>query len=529
MQWNTAKEFIMHIKRALLSVSNKDSIVELANFLHSQNVEIISTGGTAKKLVENSIPVTPIEDVTGMPEAFGGRMKTLSFEIESALLYRRGNKNDVEDANRLGISPIDLVVCNLYPFEEVSKTTTEHTTLIENIDIGGPTMIRAAAKNHQDVIVLTNPNQYQDFISHFKSDSLSFKKRFEWAREAFRMTAHYDQYIYNTLNIANDIHTSPFAFNELSELRYGENPHQKAWLAKWNNSHSQTSLANGEQLHGKQLSFNNLVDADAAWKCTSEMNLVYPERHITTIVKHANPCGVAAAHDGLTSLQYAWDCDPVSSFGSIISYNQEVNESYAQWISDKFIEIVIAPSFSAKALELLTKKKNIRLIQCDNKPKYSHEKVVKSICGGILIQEEDELQNYEFHTVTKSEFKDEFNELTHFGMICNKYLKSNSISLIGKREDVFVLAGGGMGQPNRLDSLKMLAGPRAKQLGHKMEELVLFSDAFFPFRDSIDVAHEMGIKYIVQPGGSIRDEEVIAACDEFQIAMSFTKTRHFRH
>lgn len=519
----------MQINRALLSVSNKEGIVELASFLHANQIEIISTGGTAKIIRDNNIPVTPIEEITGTPEAFGGRMKTLSFQIESALLYRRNNPQDILDAEKLGVKRIDLVVCNLYPFEEVAQTTTNHTQLIDNIDIGGPCMIRAAAKNHDHVAVLTHPKHYQDFMQHFSEQNLTFKIRLNWAIEAFKLTAYYDQYIFNTLNINHQVSTTPLALEQLTPLRYGENPHQKAWLAKWDNSFSRISISRGEQLHGKQLSFNNLVDADAAWKCTSEMNLIYPKRFITTIVKHANPCGVAAAKDPLTSLQYAWDCDPVSSFGSIISFNHEVTESYAQWLSDKFIEIIIAPSFSSSAKELLCKKKNIRLIQCENKPQYAFEKVIKSVSGGILIQEEDELQNYEFHTVTNTSFKAEHKEMYRFGMICNKYLKSNSISLIGKREDAYVLAGAGMGQPNRLDSLKMLAGPRAKALGHQMEKLILFSDAFFPFKDSIEVAHELGIKYIIQPGGSIRDDEVIETCNQFQIAMNFTKTRHFRH
>ena len=517
----------MEIKRALLSVSDKTQIIELATFLISQKIEIISTGGTAKILKENNIPITPIEEVTGNPEAFGGRMKTLSFQIESALLYRRSNQADLEDAKKLGINPIDLVVCNLYPFEEVAKKTNELTTLIENIDIGGPTMIRAAAKNYQDVVVLTNPDQYANFIQNFTT--LSEQDSFEYAIDAFNMSARYDQFIYSTLSRKSKRKLAPFALGKTIELRYGENPHQKAWVSEFHNTQSDISLNSAKQLQGKQISFNNLIDADAGWKCTSELNEIYADKFITTIIKHANPCGVAVSDSLEKSLELAWACDPVSSFGSILSFNCEVDENVAKFLSDKFVEIIIAPSFSKKALVMLEKKKNTRLLETPNKPASSFETVIKSINGALVIQEEDELQNYEFNCVTKAQSPKELQVLNHFGMVVNKYLKSNSIALVANKENSFVLAGGGMGQPNRLDSLKLLAGPRAMELGYEMQELVLISDAFFPFRDSIDTASELGVKHIIQPGGSIRDEEVIEACDEHGISMSFTKTRHFRH
>lgn len=513
------------MKKALLSVSNKEGIVELANFLQSKNVEIISTGGTAKKLQEAGISITPISSVTGNPEAFGGRMKTISFQVESAILFRRDHDQDKIDAKNLNIEAIDYVVCNLYPFQAVSRTTDHRATLIENIDIGGPTMIRAAAKNYESVTILTDPSQYDYFMENFST--LNAEHRYQFAMDAFKMTAEYDQYIFSTL--AKD--SLPIASTVASELRYGENPHQKASIIPWKNTKAVNTLANAPILQGKALSYNNYMDMDAGWKCTSELNELYPEKFITTVIKHANPCGVAiSGKDLIESLTEAWACDPVSSFGSIISFNKEVTEEIALFFKDKFVEILMAPSFTKKALTLLSTKKNLRLVEIENKNYHEHfEQVIKSINGGLLIQEEDELHHYEFKNMTLEEIPQEMNDLKNFGMIVNKYLKSNGIGLVGIKNNCLALAGAGMGQPNRLDSLKMLAAPRAKELGYNLEEVLLVSDAFFPFRDSIDVCAEMNIKYILQPGGSIRDEEVISACNENKIAMEFTATRHFRH
>ncbi|MBD65852.1 MAG: bifunctional phosphoribosylaminoimidazolecarboxamide formyltransferase/IMP cyclohydrolase PurH [Halobacteriovoraceae bacterium] len=519
----------MTIKRALLSVSDKTQIVELAHFLKEQNVEIISTGGTAQKLIENGIAITPIQEITGNPESFGGRMKTISFEIGSSLLFRRDHKSDLEDAKNLNIQGIDLVVCNLYPFEDVAKNHPDDLArLIENIDIGGPTMLRAAAKNYQYVSVLSSPNQYQEFKNNFENIENSL--RLKWSCEAFTLTAHYDQLIQNVLAHHCGELSLPLRTNQLNELRYGENPHQKAWLAPLHTPHQkENQLACAQKLHGKELSFNNWNDTDAAWKCMSELHHHYSDQFITVVVKHANPCGVAVSQTSLTSLTQAWACDPVSSFGSIISTNKTVDIDFANWLGDKFVEIITAPDFTEEALEKLQKKKNLRLLKVGVKPQNSFEKMYKSINGALLIQEEDERCHYEYKAVTKNQIPSEMAALKTFGMICNKYLKSNSICLVGEKEDSLVIAGSGMGQPNRLDSLKLLAAPRAKQLGFNLEQTLLISDAFFPFRDSIDIASETGVKFIIQPGGSIRDEEVIAACEEHGIAMEFTHTRHFRH
>ncbi len=515
------------MKRALLSVSNKENIAELATFLIKNGYELISTGGTARVLADNHIPYTPISEVTGNPEAFGGRMKTISFSVLSALLFRRENEDDCAQAKELDIKPIDLVICNLYPFKEVSRKTKDQGTLIENIDIGGPNMIRAAAKNFKSVTILTNPNQYPEFMKRFSH--LYEAQRYEYALEAFKMTAEYDQYIFNHLNYLTPNNNLPLAFTETQELRYGENPHQRSWLIPWKNSKNEVHLADAKKIQGKELSYNNLIDADAAWKCTSDLNHKYTGLDITTIIKHSTPCGVAADNNQLDSLKKAWACDPISSFGSIIAFNNTVNADIATWLQDKFVEILIAPDFTNEALELFSKKKNMRILKTPCKNKLSQEKMIKSINGAILIQDEDEYQNYEYLLQTQKSLTPSLRELRDFGMLVNKYTKSNGITLVAKKDNAFVLAGSGMGQPNRLDSLKFLAAPRAKELGYKMSDMLLISDAFFPFRDSIDEANKLGIKNIIQPGGSIRDEEVILACNQNKIAMEFSNIRHFRH
>ncbi len=512
------------MSKALISVSDKTNIVEICNFLHGKGVELISTGGTAKVLAENNIPYTPIEKITGNPEVFAGRMKTISFQIGSALLYRRDSEEDIEQAKSLNIPQIDYVICNLYPFKEVAQKTNELSTRIENIDIGGPTMIRAAAKNYKSVSVLTSPNQYEKFMQSF--DSMNEQNRYKLALEAFKMTAEYDQYILNTLGEDDEV---TIASTNKKTLRYGENPHQKAWMIPWNNTREIETLANAQILGGKELSYNNLIDADAGWKCTSDLNALFNDKCIVTIIKHANPCGVAMADNNVSAIEKAWECDPVSSFGSIISFNKPLTKDAALWLKDKFVEVIIAPEFESNALELLKTKKNLRLLKTPCKQDQSKEQIVKSINGALLVQEEDELNRYEYKPVTNTLIPKTKEDLKIFGMIVNKYVKSNSIALVGMKAGVFQLAGAGMGQPNRLDSLKMLAAPRAKVLDYKMEDLILISDAFFPFRDSIDVAQEVGVKNIIQPGGSIRDGEVISACNEFNIAMEFTGIRHFRH
>lgn len=510
------------IKRALVSVSDKTGLVELAQALKQHGVEIISTGGTAKALEQAGIGITPIEKVTGNPEAFGGRMKTISFPIESALLYRRNHAGDVEDATKLGIEPIDLVVCNLYPFEQVVAAQGSEDERRDQIDIGGPTMIRAAAKNFEFVGVCINPDQYEHLIHELTSlqGTLSYETRKSWAGEVFARTAQYDALIARTFQQENL--TLP-QFKQT--LRYGENSHQSAALYQTN----ETGVANAKVLQGKELSYNNFLDADACWKSTCDALEADKSKVAVTVVKHLNPCGLALSSSPRQALELAWAGDPVSAFGSIIGCSQEVDESFAEFLQDKFIEVVMAPSFSAAAREIFARKKNLRLLICPLLAKIS-EQTWRSISGGLLVQDEDQLISEELHNVTQVKFPEALYGLAQFGIRAAKHLKSNAIALVQQTEKgEFQLVGAGMGQPNRLESLSRLAVPRAQDKGIDLNNVVLISDAFFPFADSIDVAHSHGIRFIVQPGGSIRDQEVIEACDKYGIAMAVTGKRHFRH
>jgi phosphoribosylaminoimidazolecarboxamide formyltransferase/IMP cyclohydrolase len=518
------------IKRALLSVSDKESIIPLAQFLKKRNVEIISTGGTKKVLNENGIATTSIEEITGSPEAFGGRMKSISFQIGSSLLYRRKNSDDIADAKKLNIQPIDLVVCNLYPFAKAVADRAVETELIENIDIGGPTMIRAGAKNYDGVTVLTSPSQYEGFMELYqKEDKISYEQRREFARAAFNHTAEYDAMIANELNTRfSDTKDSFLSMQSGTELRYGENPHQSSVLFK---TQAGDTLANVTPIQGKQLSYNNYLDMDAAWKSMSDLDQIKTNEKpfAVSIIKHLNPCGIALGNNVLTTLEKAWAGDPVSSFGSIIAFNTTVDENVARWFDKKFVEIIIANDFTHSALEVFSQKKNLRLIKIAPK-RPNEEKVFRSINGGILAQAEDEVIDREFQLVTKTNFYNKMENLSQFGVQVCKNLRSNAIALVTSDNDHFFLSGAGMGQPNRLDSLERLAVPRHQQnFDIPLSETLLVSDAFFPFRDSIEVAHKNGIKNIIQPGGSIRDNEVIEACDEYGIAMYFTGKRHFRH
>lgn len=522
----------MKIKTALLSVSNKDNIVDLAKFLAKNNVEIISTGGTAKKLIDSGINIIPIEEITGNPEAFDGRMKTISFQIGSALLYKRDDQKHIDQANQLGIKPIDLVVCNLYPFEKVAANNENLETLIENIDIGGPTMIRAAAKNFQSIAVLSNPNQYQEFMNSF--EDIKLEQRKEWALNAFEMTARYDVMISQTLNKefnCQEQRVSNVWSNEMKGLRYGENPHQEAFFLPMSNTKI-ASLSKANVLQGKALSYNNMLDADAAWKsvCDAYYSMDSSNKYAVSVIKHLNPCGLAVTTSKYTALEYAWKGDPVSAFGGIIAFSYEVDAKIASWFKDKFIEILMAPSYSPDAKEILSNKKNLRVIELPLREKLQQEWSYRSVAGGMLIQQEDTYIDNEFQNVTKCSFAPEKEELASFGLMACKHLKSNAIALVHSFEEGgFWLAGAGMGQPNRIDSLRLLASERLKQKNIDFSETILISDAFFPFRDSVDIANEYNIKFIVQPGGSIRDNEVIDACDKHGIAMVFTGKRHFRH
>ncbi len=528
------------IRRALLSVSDKTGIKGVAKFLHEQGVEIISTGGTAKAIGNSGIPYTNIESVTGNPEAFGGRMKTISFPVASALLYRRGHTEDESQAKDLGIVAIDLIICNLYHFAEAIAAGADESDLIEKIDIGGPTMVRAAAKNYSGVTVLTNPEQYVEFMELLKTNSgeIDFESRRKFAVAAFQHTAEYETMIAQEL-------TDRFSENSLQwlqlkdgrELRYGENPHQSA---KYYRSPKQiksevAAIAGANIIQGKPLSYNNIMDADAAHRSASDAWVANSTAGVScAVIKHMNPCGLAVADTALRALELAWEGDSVSAFGGVLCFSGEVGEEVAEWLRDKFIEVLIVPYLRPEAIKIFAKKKNLRILLCPPRDKIMSEQMLKSVSGGILIQEEDEGLDPELQSVTKVEFPEEKRRLAHFGVMAAKHLRSNAVALVKLRKNgELQLVGAGMGQPNRVDSIRRLAGPRAKEKIEKeknaMDDLILISDAFFPFADNIEEAFDLGIKFIIQPGGSIRDEEVIRACDELGVAMAFTGRRHFRH
>jgi phosphoribosylaminoimidazolecarboxamide formyltransferase/IMP cyclohydrolase len=520
------KNASIEIKRALISVSDKAGLEPLAQVLAARGVEIISSGGTGKFLQERGIAFTPIEAVTGNPECFGGRMKTLSFQAASAILFRRDDAGDVKQAAELNIRPIDLVVCNLYPFEETAKKSSDWAEIVENIDIGGPTLIRAAAKNYKHVAVVTEPTQYDAVMSGVTSA----ETREKLAREAFRHTARYDGLIAAKFEdrCGDEMRTIVLSPEGAIGLRYGENPHQKAWVYK---DSFNSGLAGAEPLQGKELSYNNLLDADAAWRSCGDVALVSSQEFpaAVSIIKHLSPCGAALAKTSLDALTLAWAGDPMSSFGGILCFNNEVGGDIATWLSDKFVEVIVAPGYSEEARGIFSAKKNLRLIATGLYDGAYKPPVVRSISGGWLVQQEDTGADTEFKSVTAISFPEEKIPLARFGVMASKHLKSNAIGIFVQSAQGITMIGAGMGNPNRLVSLRQ-AVEKAHENGHKdLSAAVLVSDAFFPFPDNIEIASAAGIRYIVQPGGSVKDKDVIAACDAGGIAMAFTARRHFRH
>ena len=519
--------------RALISVSDKNGIVPFCLKLKELGVELVSTGGTGLVLKNNGISFIPIEEITRTPEAFGGRMKTISFPVASALLFNRNIPKDVEEANLLGIQPIDLVVCNLYPFLETSKQSPSVEELIEMIDVGGPTMIRAAAKNFASVTCLTDPQDYELVMKELEQNkATTYETRKLLALKAFQLTASYDQTIQLELSKKWYGVTKPKLSAEQTKLRYGENPHQEADLFIFPMVNSTVTLANAPILQGKEISYNNYLDSDQAYKCVSELAHLLPhEKHIV-IVKHGIPCGVATGKDIVSTLEKAWACDDISAFGGVISCSDTVDELSAKFIQEKFIEVLIAPNFTEEALKIFARKKNVRLIKLPLKiANNAKETMMRSINGGVLVQNEDEknASSLEFMLKTQQNFKGipHAEKLCLFGQTVIKYLKSNCLALITYDEKHFFIQASGVGQPNRLECLTKLIAPKIKD--QNLSQSILFSDAFFPFRDSIDAAFSLGIKYIVEPGGSIKDQEVIDACNENKIALMMTGSRHFRH
>ncbi|MEW9797709.1 bifunctional phosphoribosylaminoimidazolecarboxamide formyltransferase/IMP cyclohydrolase [Alteromonas sp. CYL-A6] len=526
------------IKRALLSVSDKTGIVDFAKALHDAGVELLSTGGTAKLLSEAGLPVKEVSEHTGHPEIMDGRVKTLHPKIHGGILGRRGQDEQVMEDNH--IAPIDLVAVNLYPF--AATVAREDCTLedaIENIDIGGPTMVRAAAKNHRDVTIVVNAADYDRVLSEMRDNdgSLTYQTRFDLAIKAFEHTAEYDGMIANYFGARIDAaecgdecdhaHSEfPRTYNiqmtKKQDLRYGENSHQNA--AFYVENHIQeASVATAQQLQGKELSFNNIADTDAALECVKEF--VEPA---CVIVKHANPCGVAIGENILEAYDRAFKTDPTSAFGGIIAFNRELDATTAEAIIDRqFVEVIIAPSVSERAKEIVATKKNVRLLACgDWHGQLTEGYDFKRVNGGLLVQERDfgMVDMDDLKVVTKRQpTEQELRDLMFCWKVA-KYVKSNAI--VYCKDGMTV--GVGAGQMSRVYSAK-IAGIKAADEGLEVAGSVMASDAFFPFRDGIDAAAAAGIRAVIQPGGSMRDDEVIAAADEHDIAMVFTGMRHFRH
>ena len=513
----------LKINRALLSVSDKTGIVELAKKLHKAEVEIISTGGTARKIREADIPVTDVSDVTGFEECLDGRVKTLHPIIHGGLLGRTSHQPDVDEMNRLDINPIDLVVVNLYPFEKtVAKPDCTPAIATENIDIGGPTMLRAAAKNFAHVCVLTSPQQYTEFENKLEQQGeISFKIRQIWAKEAFNHTAHYDANIANYFNnLDNNEEQLPQQLNislrKSQSLRYGENPHQKAAVYGTQNEYI-------DCFHGKQLSYNNFTDVDAALNLIADFK---NDKPTCAIFKHTVPCGVAIAN----SLNEAWDnafsTDTMSPFGGIVVVNKELDMETAQKIDEIFTEIIIAPSYSKKALKLLKQKKKRRLISIKKLPHTTDDNQFRSIFGGALSQEADikTVSKKELKTVSERQPTEQEVEDLLFSWKVVKHVKSNAIVYAKDGQTI----GIGTGQTSRVEASE-IAIAKAKQEDLSLEGTAIASDAFFPFADGVEAAAKAGATSVIQPGGSIRDEEVIEAADKLNMAMVFTGNRHFRH
>ncbi len=517
------------ISRALISVSDKTGVIDLARELAEAGVQILSTGGTAALLRDNNIDVTDVSDHTGFPEMMDGRVKTLHPKIHGGILGRRGTDDSVMEAH--GIAPIDLVVVNLYPFQQtVADPDCDLANAIENIDIGGPTMIRAAAKNHRDVAVVVDPTDYPVILEEIQAGNgaLSDKTRFALAVKTFEHTAQYDGAIANYLG-AIDIEgnksrfpaTINLQFHQVQTMRYGENPHQDAAFFKEDNI-TEACIATAIQLQGKELSFNNIGDTDAALECVKQ----FSEKPACVIVKHANPCGVALGDSLLSAYDHAFSTDPESAFGGIIAFNQQLDAETAQAIVDRqFVEVIIAPSVSDAAVEIVAAKKNVRLLTCGEWSKEDTQRLdYKRVNGGLLVQNADLQLIDNLKVVSKRVPTDQEMEDLLFGWQIAKFVKSNAIVYCKNNMTI----GVGAGQMSRINSAR-IAGIKAELAGLQVPGSVMASDAFFPFRDGIDSAAEAGIVAVIQPGGSMRDEEVIAAADENDMAMVFTGMRHFRH
>ena len=513
---------------ALISVSDKTNIIAFSKVLVEEfGYKILSSGGTAKHLIEANIPVIKVSEFTNSPEILEGRVKTLHPKIHGGILAKRSNKVHLNDIEKNNIDLIDLVVVNLYPFQKKIEAKCSWEEAIENIDIGGPSMIRSAAKNHQDVSVLVNNNQYEKFIKELRAGNLTSAYKTELALRAFEHTASYDAAISNWLikekNLERHLHVNTFPF--IKNLRYGENPHQKASWYGLNN----IGWNAAKQLQGKELSYNNLLDLESALSTILEFEYDQKQNsseniNAAVILKHNNPCGAALADSPSDAFRKALDCDSTSAFGGIVAFNNNVDLAAAELLSNIFLECVVAPSFDKDALKILQSKKNLRLLQLNKENiKIDNESTFKSILGGILEQDIDHEvdQTIDWSCVTQTKpTSEEFNDLRFSWKIC-KHVKSNAI-VISKNQKTI---GIGAGQMNRVGAAK-IALDSAKEFANGA---VLASDGFFPFSDSVEMANQYGIKSIIQPGGSVRDQESIDMCNKLGISMIFTNKRHFLH
>jgi phosphoribosylaminoimidazolecarboxamide formyltransferase/IMP cyclohydrolase len=497
----------MHIERAILSVSDKTGLLDLARALAAKGVEILSTGGTAKHLTDNGVPVTPIAQWSGAPEILGGRVKTLTPKVFGAILHDRDNRDHVADVERLSIPRVDLVVVNLYPFEAtIAKEGVTRAEAIEQIDIGGPSMLRASAKNYRHVVVLCDPSMYGAFLSELERGDISEDFRFACALNVFEKTSAYDA------AIAQYLGSQRLALNleKFQDLRYGENPHQSAGF------YVNAGVKPFAQLQGKELSYNNLLDLDAAMRLAN----AFAEPAIA-IIKHTNPCGVARRESLADALRAAIESDPVSAFGGIIGANREFDGPSAEAIAEMFLEVIVAPSFSQDALTILAKKKNLRLVTTTtSNPQPATE--LRSAANGYLVQSIDKVANREqWKVVTERPASESELAGLEFAWIVCAHVKSNAIVLTRESQSV----GIGAGQMSRVDAAKVAIMKSILPTAGSFAA----SDAFFPFRDGLDILADAGVQAVIQPGGSVRDAEVIAAANERGMTMVFTGERHFRH
>ena len=516
----------MKVKRALISVSDKRNVSDFAKKLSNLGIEIISTGGTAKILKENNIKITEVSKITNFPEMLDGRVKTLHPIIHAGILAKRDIKDHMKTLDRHKINTIDMVVVNLYPFETtIEKEKVGMDEVIENIDIGGPTLIRAAAKNYKDVIIITDSNQYEDVLKSLKEKGdLSLSQREKLAIDAYTHTAQYDSIISTYLRDkwTDEIlpENNTITIRKKQEMRYGENPHLKGAFYNTVPEIKETCVTNAVKLQGKEISYNNILDSDCAIEAIKEF-----DDPTCVIVKHATPCGIASAKNLLQAWKDAYATDTYSPFGGIVSFNREVGKEVAEELSNLFLEVIIAPSFSKDALKIFDQKKNLRLLELKGIDKKVSRKgmIFRSVVGGFLSQERDVTltPKNKWRIVTKRKPTNEDLKSMEFAVKCVKHVKSNSVVFVKGTQTV----GIGGGQTARVDAT-WIATNKGKE---NIKGSIMASDAFFPFRDGIDLAAKAGVKAIIQPGGSIRDDEVIQAADEHGIAMVFSGQRYFRH